>query len=104
MKVCCWSVAPVRPTTASRRRLGFPPDPSPRPVMFPGPVFNLELRRLSRRKRYYALLTIYGLALFFLVWSNDPQAMFVLPKGQAGGLSIDQWHYAGKELFQAFAI
>jgi ABC-type transport system involved in multi-copper enzyme maturation permease subunit len=71
--------------------------------MFPGPVFNLELRRLSRRKRYYVLLTLYGLLLLYTVWSNNPQTMFDLPKGPAGGLSIDQWHYAGKDLFQAYA-
>jgi hypothetical protein len=40
--------------------------------MLPGPVFNLELRRLSRRKRYYALLTLYGLVLLYVVWSNNP--------------------------------
>ena len=72
--------------------------------MLPGPVFNLELRRLSRRKRYYALLTLYGLVLLYVVWSNNPQAMFVVPAGPAGGLSVDQWHYAGKSLFEAYAI
>ena len=72
--------------------------------MLPGPVFNLELRRLSRRKRYYALLTLYGLVLLYVVWSNNPQSMFVVPAGPAGGLSVDQWHYAGKSLFEAYAI
>lgn len=72
--------------------------------MFPGPVFHLELRRLSRRKRYHVLLTLYGLLLFYVVWSNNPQTMFVLPAGPPGALSIDQWHYAGKSLFQEYAI
>jgi ABC-type transport system involved in multi-copper enzyme maturation permease subunit len=74
------------------------------PVMLPGPVFNLELRRLSRRKRYYALLTLYGLVLLYAVWSNNPQSMFVVPAGPAGGLSADQWQYAGKSVFEAYAI
>jgi ABC-type transport system involved in multi-copper enzyme maturation permease subunit len=72
--------------------------------MFPGPVFKLELRRLSRRKRYYALLTLYGLVLLYVVWSNNPQTMFVVPAGPAGGLSVDQWHYAGKSLFESYTI
>jgi ABC-type transport system involved in multi-copper enzyme maturation permease subunit len=72
--------------------------------MLPGPVFNLELRRLSRRRRYYALLTLYGLVLLYVVWSNNPQEMFVVPAGPAGGLSVDQWHYAGKSLFGTYAI
>jgi ABC-type transport system involved in multi-copper enzyme maturation permease subunit len=72
--------------------------------MFPGPVFNLELRRLSRRRRYYALLTLYGLLLLYMVWDNNPQAMFDAPGGAQRGLSLDQRHYAGKSLFQAYAI
>jgi ABC-type transport system involved in multi-copper enzyme maturation permease subunit len=72
--------------------------------MLPGSVFNLELRRLARRKRYYALLTLYGLVLLYVVWSHNPQAMFDLPAGPAGGLSVDQWNYAGKSLFEAYAI
>ena len=50
------------------------------------------------------MLTLYGLALLYVVWSNNPQTMFVLPAGPAGGLSVDQWHYAGKSLFEAYAI
>ena len=72
--------------------------------MLPGPLFTLELRRLSRRRRYYALLTLYGLALLYVVWSKNPQAMFAVPAGLAAGLSVDQWHYAGKSLFEAYAF
>lgn len=67
--------------------------------MSPGPVFNLELRRITRRKRYLALLTLYGLVLIFVVWSNDPLAML-----EPGTLSIDQRRYAGKSLFETYAI
>jgi ABC-type transport system involved in multi-copper enzyme maturation permease subunit len=72
--------------------------------MLPGPVFYLELRRLSRRKRYYALLTLYGLLLLYVVWSSNPQSGFVVNRAPAGGLTIDQWHYAGKSLFQDYAL
>src|SRR4051812_13932135 len=71
--------------------------------MFPGPVFHLELRRLFRRKRHHALLTIYGPLLLYVAWSNNPQTMFDLPAGPQGGLSAGQWHYAGKSLFQDLA-
>ena len=31
--------------------------------MLPGPVFNVELMMMARRRRYYALRFIYGLSV-----------------------------------------
>jgi ABC-type Na+ efflux pump permease subunit len=68
--------------------------------MFPGPVFHLELRRIARRKRYYLLLTLYGLLLLWVVWSNQPQPPMPSPSAR---LSILYSEYAGKSLFQTYA-
>ena len=38
--------------------------------MLPGPVFNVEMLTSARRRRYYAIRLLYGLALLLLLWSN----------------------------------
>src|SRR5262245_43952326 len=93
------SGAPGRSMVTARggSGLGIPPTLSPRPIMFPGPVFHLELRRIARRKRYYLLLTLYGLLLLWVVWSIQPQPPMPSPSAR---LSIIYSQSAGKSLFQ----
>jgi ABC-type transport system involved in multi-copper enzyme maturation permease subunit len=72
--------------------------------MLPGPVFNVELLTLARRKRYYMLRFFYGLLLLYLIWQNDPS----LNRGYAvpnhGELTYKEMAWLGRAIFATFAF
>ena len=71
--------------------------------MLPGPVFTFELLTLARRARYYALRTVYGLLLLFLVWINNPEFSGYSRVSTTGEMSIPEMAQLGSTIFATFA-
>src|SRR5436305_1279842 len=71
--------------------------------MLPGPVFDVELLTLARRKRYYAFRFLYGLLLLFLIAQNDPAVNGGYHVGASGELSIQELAEVGRMMFTTFA-
>ncbi len=68
--------------------------------MLPGPVFQVELLTTARRRRYYAIRTLYGLALLILLVSNyGPMGM-----GGNSAHSTATLSTFGRRMFASFAI
>ena len=66
--------------------------------MLLGPVFQAELLRTSRRRRYYAARLLYGMLLLFVIW-----AMYADSVGGRLMLTIDQAARFALNTFIAFA-
>ena len=69
--------------------------------MLPGPVFQVELLTLARRRRNYALRFAYGLLLLYLVGVN---LSYLSWSGGGGGLSIQRLAGIGTSIFTTFAF
>jgi ABC-type transport system involved in multi-copper enzyme maturation permease subunit len=69
--------------------------------MLLGPVFRAELVRAPRRRRYYGLRVIYGVALIFLIWTNY-QNLNTKAESAGGELSIDDFSDFALSTFTAF--
>ena len=72
--------------------------------MLPGPVFNVELLTLARRKRYYALRFFYGLLLLYLIWQNDPSLNRSYAVSNHGELTYKELAWLGRAIFMTFAF
>src|SRR5262245_35780463 len=71
--------------------------------MLLGPVFRAELIRTPRRRRYYVLRVVYGLALLVLVWLNYLD-MMVMARYRGGLVWISEAASFALSTFRAFAI
>ena len=71
--------------------------------MLLGPVFRAELVRTARRRRYYFLRVLYGLALLFLVWTYFESLRVSLERRGGRPLLGDLAHFA-KQTFVALAV
>lgn len=70
--------------------------------MLPGPVFHSELLTTARRPRYYAIRFLYGAALLFFIWLNDPGIQPWYNPTRGSGMSIAQLARLGRTLFTTF--
>ncbi len=72
--------------------------------MFPGPVFDVELLTLARRKRYYALRFIYGLLLLYFIWQNTWSWTSFTNRPGTVTLSYRELSQIGQQIFTTFAF
>jgi ABC-type transport system involved in multi-copper enzyme maturation permease subunit len=74
--------------------------------MLPGPVFHAELLTTARRARYYAIRTLYVLALLFVLWSTYESTLAAAGSSQRASdtYPIAIMNKFGASLFRSFAI
>jgi ABC-type transport system involved in multi-copper enzyme maturation permease subunit len=70
------------------------------PALF-GPVFQAELLRTSRRRRYYVLRVLYGLILLFLIMIRFG-GLYALAEYRGGTLLITDIADVARSMFYAF--
>lgn len=67
--------------------------------MILGPIFRAELLRTARRRRYYALRTLQGLLLLFIIWMSYQRM-----NPDQVTLTIDEAANFARETFESFAV
>lgn len=70
--------------------------------MLPGPVFNVELLTLARRRRYYALRFGYGLILLWMVWLYNPALRYPYNTRDSGEMTIQEMSELAGAIFSSF--
>ncbi len=70
--------------------------------MLPGPVFQVELTSIARRKRSYVLRAVYGALILFIIWCNQPAWSIGRPIGAE--LSIQETAQMASQIAFAFML
>ena len=70
--------------------------------MLPGPVFTVELLTSARRRRYYAIRTLYGLALLALLASNYGSSLLMMQSTETP-LTANMLSGFARQMFRSFA-